>query len=75
MYLKRPLYKPWMDLTSSYNNVHGVVNDNSNHYGSMIMDEMRMNKGDIGEYSFVDEEPKTVVNQIFILLKDHDKTL
>jgi hypothetical protein len=34
-----------------------------------------MNKGDIGEYSFVDEEPKTVVNQIFILLKDHDKTL
>jgi hypothetical protein len=31
-------------LTSSANNVHGVVNDNSNPYRNMIMDAMRMNQ-------------------------------
>jgi hypothetical protein len=31
-------------LTSSGNNVHGVVNDNSNPYRNMIMDAMRMNQ-------------------------------
>ena len=31
-------------LTSSANNVHEVVNDNSNPYRNMIMDAMRMNQ-------------------------------
>jgi hypothetical protein len=31
-------------LTSSANNVHGVLNDNSNPYRNMIMDAMRMNQ-------------------------------
>ena len=30
-------------LTSSSSNVHGVVDDNSNPYKSMVMDVMRMN--------------------------------
>jgi hypothetical protein len=28
---------------SSSSNVHGVVDDNSNHYKSMVMNSMRMN--------------------------------
>jgi hypothetical protein len=30
--------------TSSASNVHGVVDDNSNPYRTMVMDAMRMNK-------------------------------
>ena len=33
--------------TSSVNNVHGVVNDNSNPYKNMVMDVMRMNQGNV----------------------------
>jgi hypothetical protein len=32
-----------IELSSSANNVHGVVDDNSNLYRNMIMDAMRMN--------------------------------
>jgi len=41
---------------SSSNKVHGVVNDNSNHYRIMVMDAIRMNQGDAGECSIIDEE-------------------
>jgi hypothetical protein len=30
-------------LTSSFSNVHEVINDNSNHRQNMVMDMMRMN--------------------------------
>jgi hypothetical protein len=35
--------------TSSSNNMHGVIDDNSNRYRSMLMDVMRINQSDIGE--------------------------
>jgi len=41
---------------SSSNKVHGVVNDNSNHYRIMVMDAIRMNQGDAGECLIIDEE-------------------
>jgi hypothetical protein len=33
--------------TSSANNVHGVINDNSNPYENMVVDAMRMNQGNV----------------------------
>jgi len=40
--------------TSSYNNVHEVVNDNNNPDRSMMMNAIRMNQGYACEYSIVD---------------------
>jgi hypothetical protein len=37
-----------VETTSSASNVHGVVDDNSNLYRTMIMDAMRMNQGHAG---------------------------
>jgi len=37
-----------VETTSSASNVHGVVDDNSNFYRTMIMDAMRMNQGHAG---------------------------
>jgi hypothetical protein len=39
-------------LTSSYNIMYGVVDNNNNRYMIMIiiMDVMRMNQGYVGEY-------------------------
>ena len=61
--------------TSSYNNVHEVVDNNSNHYRSMIMDAMRMNCGDVGECSIIDEEPNAYATRFFNFLKDSDESL
>jgi hypothetical protein len=43
--------------TSSFNNVHRVVANNSNHYKNIIMDAMRMNQGHASQCPIVDEEP------------------
>ena len=40
--------------TSSFSNVHGVVNDNSNPYRNIVIDAMRINQGYAGECSIVD---------------------
>ena len=37
-------------LTSSFNIVYGVVDNNNNRYMIIIMDVMRMNQGYVGEY-------------------------
>jgi hypothetical protein len=42
-------------LASSFSNIYGVVDDNSNPYRNMIMDAMGMNKVYAGECSIVDE--------------------
>jgi hypothetical protein len=34
-----------VETTSSASNMHGVVDDNSNPYRTMVMDAMRMNQG------------------------------
>jgi hypothetical protein len=38
-----------VELASSSNNVHGVIDDNSNYYRNMIMDAMRMNHGHVDQ--------------------------
>jgi len=37
--------------TSSSNNIHKIVDDNSNHCRSMVMNAMRMNHDNLGEDS------------------------
>jgi hypothetical protein len=61
--------------TSSSNNVHGVVDDNSNHYRTMDIDAMRINQGHAGECSIVNEEPNADTIRFFDLLKDSNKPL
>ena len=62
-------------LTSSFSNVHEVVDDNSNPYQNMIMDMMRMNQGYIGQCPILDEELNANAAKIFDLLKDSDEPL
>jgi len=58
--------------TSSSNNMHGVIDDNSNRYRSMIMDAMRINQSDVGEWSIIDEKQNADVARAFDFLKDFD---
>ena len=44
-----------VNSTFSSNNMHEVIDDNSNHYKSIAMDAMRMNQDYICECSSVDE--------------------
>jgi len=53
-------------LTSSSNNVYGVIDDNSNRYRNMIINVMTMNQNDINECSIVDEKPN-VYTTIFLV--------
>ena len=62
-------------LTSSFSNVHEVVDDNSNLCQNMVMDMMRMNQGYVGQYLIVDEEPNADAAKIFDFLKDSDELL
>ena len=62
-------------LTSSFSNVHEVINDNSNHRQNMVMDMMRMNQGYVGQSPIVDEEFNIDATKIFDLLKDSDELL
>jgi hypothetical protein len=64
-----------VDLTSNSSNMHEVVDDNSNHYRSMVIDALRMNQGYAGECSIVDEEPNAEAIRFFELLEDSDKLL
>jgi hypothetical protein len=76
------LYVPYKTMvekivrsTSNSSNVCGVVNANSNHYRSIVMDVMRMNQGDISECSIVDKETNADATKFLDLLKDFDKPL
>jgi uncharacterized iron-regulated protein len=64
-----------IDLTFNSNNVHGVIDDSSNHYRSMMMDEMRINQVYTSEYSSVDEERNTYSIRFLELLKDFNGPL
>jgi len=61
--------------TSSSRSMHRAVDDNSNHYRSMVIDAMRMNQGDAHECSIVDEEPNVDVTRFFYLSKDYKEPL
>jgi hypothetical protein len=43
--------------TSSYSNMHGFVDDNSNNNRNMVINVMRMNHGHVSQYPILDEEP------------------
>jgi len=64
-----------IDSTSSSRNIHGVVDDDNNHYKSMMMDTMRINEGYACEYSSVDKESNVDIVRFFGILKDFDKLL
>jgi hypothetical protein len=61
--------------TSSSRNVHGVVDDDNNHYRNMMMDTMKINEGYACEYSSVDKESNEDIVRFFGILKDFDKLL
>ena len=61
--------------TSSSIMIHGVVDDNSNRYNSMVMDAIKINQDYLGECSRVDKEPNVDVTRFFKLLKDSDEPL
>jgi hypothetical protein len=61
--------------TSSASNVHEAGNDNTNPYMNMVMDEMRMNQGNVSKCLIVEEEPNADAARFFDLLKDSDEPL
>jgi hypothetical protein len=69
------MVKKMIGSTSSSSNKHEVVDNNSNHYRSMIIDAMRMNQGYVGECLIVDEEPNPNIARFYKLLKDFDEPL
>ena len=54
-----------VELTFSFSNMHGVVNDNSNPYKKMIMDSMKINQDYASEYSIIDEKPNAYMTRFF----------
>ena len=62
--------------TSSVSNVQGVANDNNtNLYKNMVIDAMRMNRGNFSQCPIIDEEPNIDATRFFDLLKDSDELL
>jgi hypothetical protein len=61
--------------TSSASNMHGVANDNSNHYRNMVMDTMTMNQGNVSQCPIEEKEPNADAARFFDLLKDFDEPL
>jgi hypothetical protein len=55
--------------TSSANNEHGVVNDNSNPYRHMVIDAMRMNQGNVSQCPIVEEEPNADATRFSLLVE------
>ena len=51
--------------TSSANNVHRVVNVNSNPYMTMVIDAMKMNQGHANQCPIIDEESNVDVARFF----------
>jgi hypothetical protein len=64
--------------TFSCNNIYEVLEDNSNHYRSIMMDAMSMDLGYSSEGSRVDKESNVNVARVFFffyLLRDFYKPL
>jgi hypothetical protein len=55
--------------------VHGVVDDNTNPYRTMVIDVMGMNQSNVGQCSIIDEEPNADATIFFDLLKDSNEPL
>jgi hypothetical protein len=55
--------------------MHEVGNENSNPYKNMVMDAMRMSKGNVRECPIVEEEPNADAARFFDLLRDSNEPL
>jgi hypothetical protein len=64
-----------IELTSSFNNVHGVVDDNNNCYRRMIIDAITLNQCDAGECLIIDEKLNADACRFFDILKYSDELL
>ena len=69
------LVKMMVGSTSSFSNVHEVVDVNSNPYQNMVTDAMRINEGYVGECSIVMKNQMQMWLSFFYLLKDSDEPL
>jgi hypothetical protein len=59
----------------SFSNVYEVVDNNSDHYRSMVMSAMRMNQDNASECSIIDKKPNVDATRFLNLLKDSNKPL
>ena len=59
-----------VNSNSSSNNLHGVVDDNSNHYRNIVMDALEMNQGYTSQCPIIDEKLNADTIRFFNLLKD-----
>jgi len=72
---KRRMEETGVESISSASKVHEAANDNTNSYRNMVMDAMRMNKGNVSHCPIVEEEPNADAARFFDLLKDSDEPL
>jgi len=61
--------------TSNSNNMHEVVDDNSNPYRNIVMDTMKMYQSYVVQCPIVNKELNADATMFFDLLKDSDKPL
>jgi hypothetical protein len=59
----------------SSNNMHEVVDDNSNLYRNMVMNAMRMNQGYVDQCPIINTEPNIDTTKFFDILKDSNESL
>jgi len=64
-----------VDSTSSSSNIHEVVDDNSNHYRSMVIDAIRISHGYSRNNLRRDKETNVDAVRFFKLLKDFNEML
>jgi hypothetical protein len=64
-----------VDSTSSSSNIHEVVDDNSNHYRSMVIDAIRISHGYSRNNLRRDKETNVDAARFFKLLKDFNEML
>jgi hypothetical protein len=64
-----------VDSTSSSSNIYEVVDDNSNHYRSMVIDALRISHGYSRNNLLRDKETNVDAARFFKLLKDFNEML
>jgi len=60
---------------SSANTVDGIVNDKSNPFRNIVMDELGMNQSYVSQCPIVDEKPNADTTKFFYFLKDCNEQL
>jgi hypothetical protein len=53
--------------TSSYSNMHGIVDDNSNPYRNIVMDVIRINQGHADQCPVINEKLNLNVTRFFFI--------